>query len=844
MKKLCFLLILCLPLFAHAQPKRIYIACDDHTDMLWSADEKTYHDAFVRMQDYYLDLAEKTKDNPPDFQSRFVCDGSYWLWVYEQYKSEDEFAHLIGQIKSGHISAPMNTLCCCYGGLPTEAILRSLYYAGSLERRYGIRFRMAQSMENQTLPWGLASLFAGAGAKYSWKGICQCASRIPDAANREHEIYDWTGPDGQKILVKWNSMLKNNQSMGGYAEARDPWGIVNYVSFDPEFQKRYPFPIIGCFGKGWDDLETRNDEFVFAAQHLSDDNHRVIVSNMLDFFEDFEQHYGKTLPAVDYSYGNEWELLWASMAEVSASVKRSVETLRAAEALAAIISLHDPTFMNGREEQRERCFINLGLYVEHSWTGDGPVPREDRAAWQRKIADGIHSYVNTLYNDGMRRFGEMIANPEAKERFFVFNPLSWSRTDYADFSFSSPKFVHVVDVDNGKEVPSQLITANKQTHLRILAKDIPPIGYKIYEIRNGKGKEFKDTITIQNHRIENDVYRIELSPSGAITSLIDKRQANREYARQVNDRWINDIGSATGALQIEHAGPVSASIKALSSAPLQRVSSITLFRDSDRIDIKNEIIQNFSDVYTYGFAFNLDSPVVHHEEVGAIAKARLTTDGGQYATRSARYDWLTLNHFADMTGERNAGVTLSNADSFYFKLGNSKVKLLDGNTPIMYALIGGQIDGRNLGIHDQGGDQHFLHRFALRTHTKYDPVSAMKFSLEHQNPLLCGKVTGNKPRLSQTKYSLISVSNPNLLLWAIKPAEEGIHTGMITRLWNVSDANQTSEIQLNAFPIKSAYAVTHLETDEEKQPVHAAGLSANFEKQQIRTFRLTVAESH
>ena len=837
---LFILMLLLLPATVFAQAKRIYLACDDHTDYMWTADEKTYRQAFLRMLDYYLDLADQTANNPSDFQSRFVCDGSYWLWVYQHEKSRDDFERLIGRIQSSHITAPMTTLVLLYGAMPMEAALRSLYYAGSLERQYGLRFRLALAMENQTLPWGLASLFAGSGAKYSWKGICDCATRIPDAKDREHEIYYWTGPDGQKILLKWNSLLKDNKGMGGYAEARNPWAIVNYVQFDRSFQSRYPYPIIGCFGKGWDDLETRNDEFVTAAKNLSDSNRRVIVSNEIDFFEDFEAHFGSTLPMENYSYGNEWDLLCASMAELSAGVKRSVETLRAAEGMAAIVSLQRPDFWKDRDERRMEAYVNLGLYYEHSWTADGPIPRNQRRDWQRRIAKEIVGYVNTLQSQAGNAFGQLLSKNNEHPRFYAYNPLGWTRTDYADIAYSSTEPIHVVDIATGQEVPSQAISLHGQSLLRILASEIPAVGYKGFEIRKGVGKAWGTAAQRQDSNFENEFYRLEIAPSGAITHWIDKRQSNREFAKSVEQRWINDIGSSTGTLVIENPGPVSVTVTASSSSPLKRKSSITLFRSLERIEINNEIDQNFSDVKTYGFAFNLQNPDTRHEEIGAIARARLRKDGGDYAERCARYDWLTFNHFVDMTGNDHAGVTLSNADSLFFRLGNSEVKTLDTQTPLLSALIGGQVDGKKLGIEDQGSDQHFQHRFALKTHGSYDPVSAIKFSLEHQNPLIAGWNQGATPVLPETGYSLLRVSNPNVLLWTIKPAEEGIRNGVIIRLWNVSDAEQDAQIQWLPSPIASAQPVSHLETDEGNLETTPKGISVHFQKQQIRTFRLKV----
>ena len=95
---------------AHAQSTRIYLANDDHTDFMWTADADTYANVFVEMLDFHLKLADQTAGNPPAYRNRFNADGSYWLWNYEQKKSPTEFARLIGRIKDGTISAPLNSV--------------------------------------------------------------------------------------------------------------------------------------------------------------------------------------------------------------------------------------------------------------------------------------------------------------------------------------------------------------------------------------------------------------------------------------------------------------------------------------------------------------------------------------------------------------------------------------------------------------------------------------------------------------------------------------------------------------------------------------------------------------
>ncbi len=161
------------------QQKKIYIANDDHTDYMWTTDAAGFRQAFLQMLDYYLALAESTAGEPPAYQSRFNADGTFWLLEYERNKSAAEFARLVNRIKSGHIGVPITLLTLSYGAMPAEAVLRSMYYAGELERRFGLSFKLAGAQESQTLPYGVGALLAGAGAKYLAKGICGCASRSP-----------------------------------------------------------------------------------------------------------------------------------------------------------------------------------------------------------------------------------------------------------------------------------------------------------------------------------------------------------------------------------------------------------------------------------------------------------------------------------------------------------------------------------------------------------------------------------------------------------------------------------------------------------------------------------------
>jgi alpha-mannosidase len=828
-----------------AAPKRVFIAPDDHTDYFWSATDVEYKQAFVTMLDYYLDQADATAGEPSNYQSRFSTDGTLWIRAYEQSKTPAAVQRLIDRIKSGHISTPLNPLVVTYGGVPAEAVIRSMYYGGQLERRYGIDLPIAIAMENATMPYGLSSLWAGSGAKYSWKGVCACFTEVTNLNDRQEEIYNSFGPDGTGVLMKWFSLrgVHGNEDLGGYAEARYPDTAFDEVTANAAsngFAARYPFDTIGVFGQGWDDVSTTNLKIQETCKSKGSASNECIVSNMTDFFTEFSARYGASLPAVRASFGNEWDLAAASMAEVSARVKRAIEKLRSAEALATLVALKDPSFLNGRAAARDLAFLDFGLYFEHDFENGGPrVSGAQRIAWQRQVAAEIETYTNKLLTDAATALGTMIQKNGSNPRFFVFNPLSWVRTDIADFPYSGSSSVHVVDLSNGAEVPSQIVNVSGTQYLRVQAQSLPSVGYKVFEIQPGSGQTFAGVLSADPGTgvIENEVYRIVVSPRGAITSLTDKRLGNREFTGTAGGYALNDLGSASGSLRLENAGPVSVTLVATSSGPLAHTTRVSLMRGSDRVAIQNEVTQNFGGTQYWRFNINVTNPTVRHEEVGAILTARLTTNGGDYAPRNARYDGLTLNHFADMSGAEDVGLTISNADAYFMTLGSSTPNLLDTTTSRISVMLGSSLRPSNP-ILNQAGDSYFMQRFALQTHGSYDQASAMRFALEHQSPPTIGLVSGGSGNpYPETSYSYLSISDPNVLLWALKPSDEGISEGVVARVWNLAPSAKTFTINLSQ-PIGAAKRITHIETDIADATVQGGALASSVAQQQLLSFRL------
>lgn len=150
------------------------------------------------------------------------------------------------------------------------------------------------------------------------------------------------------------------------------------------------------------------------------------------------------------------------------------------------------------------------------------------------------------------------------------------------------------------------------------------------------------------------------------------------------------------------------------------------------------------------------------------------------------------------SGSGRDGVTFSNSDAYFMRLGTSDPHRLDITTPRIDVMAGGRING--LGLPGQGGDTRFLHRFSLLPHAAYNQNIAMRFALEVQNPFVTGPATGplKGALLAPKAWSLLSPNFAQALVWAVKPAEEGIAAGVIVRLWNQKRLPVTAGLACNS----------------------------------------------
>ena len=263
--------------------KHLYLGNDTHTDLMWNGTEEDWYRYNLDMAGFYLKIGEDTRNNAPEARSKWNYDVAWTLYMFEKNAPEDLFGRIIDQIKNNQASVPFNFTLAVYGASTAESVLRSFYYGGYLERRYGIDIDLAVSQENATIPLGLASLWAGSGARYSWRGVCNCATKTNTIGKRDHEIYWYTGLDGSKVLMKWYSSYGWNADLGGYAEMLEPTIAVQKMD-KLCGSDGYPYNVAGAFGKGWDNIHNYSYDLAWGLDHRTLPGTKLCLSNEVDFF--------------------------------------------------------------------------------------------------------------------------------------------------------------------------------------------------------------------------------------------------------------------------------------------------------------------------------------------------------------------------------------------------------------------------------------------------------------------------------------------------------------------------------------------------------------------------------
>ncbi len=466
----------------------------------------------------------------PDF--RFATDGSWNLQQLLETRSQPLRDQILGLIREDKMGVPADYFNLLTGYASLETLYRSLYYSKSLSREFGLPFDYATTTDVPAYTGAYPSVLASSGIKYWAVGANQDRATV-----LAHEQWDekspfwWEGPDGAKVLF-WYSR--------GYAQigsifGGNPQNDAIYQSL-PNFLAPYDKPgykpdaalIYGAQGENTDlhpDLATfaTNWNQAFAYPRLQ-------YATFTDFFHYVNKNFGAALPTYKGDMGPYWEDGIGSDAYFAAEDRQNQSDALSSEIVSTVSHIVNPDAHPPKAELDD-AWHNILLFAEHTWGAGGSIsqPDSEETVKQSAVKDNYVTQarfdLEDIANRSMAQLAHEIHVPA--RTLVVFNGLNWKRDALMETDLNKKE--ELFDLTTQERVPVEVLSDKENfVHIRFLARDLPPVGYKCFQIRVVPSASAGPPTTETNPVVENKYYRITVDPeTGAVMSILDK-QLDRE----------------------------------------------------------------------------------------------------------------------------------------------------------------------------------------------------------------------------------------------------------------------------------------------------------------------------
>ena len=658
-----------------------------------------------------------------------------------------------------------------------EGFLRSLYPARRLEREWGVPIDVAHHIELPSLPWGAATLLAGAGVRWlavpfldydaGWSGL-----DLPP-------LFALEGPDGGRVRVAldaWASRRHNYTQ--GRALLEDPKRVAaTWLGRFEGLGSAYPVHEVLALGTHGDLRPQSADEVERLDAAIREWNARpqapvrFVDDTLAGFCRTIDAAEAKQpfLPTVRGDLGHSWEAWPVSLAAVAASARQAEREYLAAEAFAALAG--GDALAAATRSARERAEWSWAMLADHAWNGSDDASRRENAALRRRWADALMDAAQDL----TARAWDALRFQVRSDEVSVFNPTGLPRRDVVRLAFPPDWPSRDVRGPDGRLVPSQMVVEDEQPFLYFLA---PPLGafsattLALVPRAPPPPRPLVATPTT----LDGPFYRLAIDPrTGGLASLVHK-PTNRELVAR-GPRTLGQTVYVSGTesppeevqSEVETLGPVLARLHvSYRTGPAETDLFVTIYADLDRVDLDYRVDKKPSaseERLVHVFPVVAPGATLHLDTTGAVIRPRPAPEGDLVKGAASRR--FAVQGFVDASSP-DGGVTIAPLDAFLYRSD------LD---PLTFEALGSDQNFKEVSK-DQGGATAFRFRYVLRAHAgDFGEADAFAWSRAVAQP-----IQALRGRLSRTPEPGPRVDPARALVVALKPPDDPAAHGLVLRL--------------------------------------------------------------
>ncbi len=668
-----------------------------------------------------------------------------------------------------------------------------------------------------------------------------------------YRLFWWQGPDSSKLLTYFPNDYVN--------EIKNPYGLVDWLrQFEANtgFKEMLVLYGVGDHGGG-PDLEMIN---------------RIEKLKKLDIYPSVE--YGKAADYLDWIRSQDLSQLPVWNDELYLEYHRGTATTQSntkklhresehlfcmAEQLSAIANLYDRPYNNMDFLAGWQGILFNQFHDILPGSSIYPVYKDAVELYQKSQEIARHELDNSL-----EFIAEQINTKTKKnaQSILIYNPLAWKRTDLVELELAKDdRQVYSVFSEHGQEVPSQTVAKGRYANkILFVAKDVPAMGYTIYELRSQKQPVQSPTLKATKSLIENDFFVVKLdTTTGWLSSIYDKKLNKEMLAGAGNelqffkdqpkvwDAWEIEIGdrypSNFRGIELLESGPVRSIIRVQhdflkpgveKSYPTPNnpnsyfSQEIILYNGINRIDFVTEA-DWWEEHVLLKVAFNVaveDTDATYEIPFGTIKRPTTMNNSWEKAR-------LEVNHqqWSDLTDAgKEFGISLLNRAKYGGDIHGNVVRLSLLRSPKWPDPMA-----------DMG--KHRI-EYALYPHEHcWKGGGTMLAGYEFNYPLLAKLVASHKGKLAKT-HSFVSIEPANVILHTIKKAEPELSfsstSPQVDDIWVLrlfeAYGNETETIISLPESVKRALLSNILEEDGENLAVEQNRVKLRLQAHQIVTIKV------
>ena len=481
----------------------------------------------------------------PDFKFTASTAQAY-VWIQEKYPAM--FREIQQRVKEGRWEVIGGMWVEPDLNMPDgESLVRQILYGKRyFEKNFGVNINIGWNPDSFGYNWQLPQIYKRSGIDYF---VTQKLIWAHEYTTFPYRLFWWESPDGSRILTYFPSNYANSidpQTMAHDAGFYGPmlWKYDAGANTAPSgsLNTMYLYGV-GDHGGGptREDLDTalrwQKGDLLFP---------QIQFSTAAEYFADLENRKDELrIPTWDgelyFQYHRGVE---TSQSEEKRENRKNEVQILDAEKLASIDTLFGAVYPQEKlDDSWKKILFNQfhdilpgsGIHINYV----DAVEKYEEA--ERVDGDIIRGALNDL--------ASRVDSPGTS--VLVFNPLSWPRTEDIEVEAQFPKAVKEVTAldPGGKPLLSEILSNDPQTNrvkLRILAEDVPAIGYKLIRLvpaapsttssakQPSKRSEGLHFLSATGDSLENEFIRLKVDPkTGCITSLFDKRSGTESLALPV-----------------------------------------------------------------------------------------------------------------------------------------------------------------------------------------------------------------------------------------------------------------------------------------------------------------------